>query len=113
MICRWILPTMRNVSGKRCRENENTIYVQRIFFRKSYGMCDNVEEYGRARHARGDKVIRRMCFACWVTKATDTHSGHEICIAFPRQQRLRERASLLPLYIYWLTVIAFHFEQLQ
>jgi hypothetical protein len=36
-----------------------------------------------------------MRFACWITKATDTHSEYVLFIAFPRQQWLRERASVL------------------
>jgi len=35
-----------------------------------------------------------MSFACWITTATDTHSEYVILIAFPRQQLLRERASM-------------------
>jgi hypothetical protein len=40
-------------------------------------------------------IIRRMRFACWITKATDTHSEYVILTAFPRQQCLRERALML------------------
>jgi hypothetical protein len=36
-----------------------------------------------------------MRFACWITKATDTHSDYVILIAFLWQQWLRERASML------------------
>jgi hypothetical protein len=36
-----------------------------------------------------------MRIACWVTKATDTHSEYVILIAFPRRQWLRECASVL------------------
>ena len=36
-----------------------------------------------------------MRFACWITKATDTHSEYVIFIAFPQQQLLRERAPVL------------------
>jgi hypothetical protein len=54
-----------------------------------------VEKYGTARQATEDNIIRRMCFACWITKATDTHSEYVIFIAFARQQWLRERASIL------------------
>jgi hypothetical protein len=39
-----------------------------------------------------------MRFACWITRATDTHSQYVILIAFPRQQWLHERASILRLY---------------
>jgi hypothetical protein len=40
-------------------------------------------------------AIWRMRFACWVPKDTNTLSEYAIRIAFPRQQRLRERASVL------------------
>jgi hypothetical protein len=41
-----------------------------------------VEKYGRARQATDDNIIRRMRFACWITKATNTHSECVIRIAF-------------------------------
>jgi hypothetical protein len=44
---------------------------------------------------RPQMAIRRMLIACWITKATGTHSEHEKIIAIPHQQWLRERASLL------------------
>jgi len=40
-------------------------------------------------------TIGRTSIACWMTKATDTHSEHVQLIAFPRQQWLYEGASLL------------------
>ena len=40
-------------------------------------------------------TIRRMRIACWMPKATDTHSEYVILIAFSLQQWLHERASLL------------------
>ena len=33
-----------------------------------------------------------MRIACWLTKATDTHSEYTILIAFPLQQLWHERA---------------------
>jgi hypothetical protein len=33
-----------------------------------------VEKYGTARQATDDNITRRMRFACWITKATDTHT---------------------------------------
>ena len=63
-----------------------------------------MEKYGTARQATDDNIIRCMRFACWITKATDTHSEYVILIAFPRQQWLRERASMLLLYVYCLFV---------
>jgi hypothetical protein len=51
-----------------------------------------VEKYGTARQATDENITRRMRFACWITKARDTHSEYVILIAFPGQQWLRERA---------------------
>jgi hypothetical protein len=45
--------------------------------------------------ATGDSIMRHIRFACWVNKATETHSEYIIVIAFPHQQRLRERPSVL------------------
>ena len=44
--------------------------------------------------ATEDSMILRMCIACWIPKATDTHSECAILIAFPRQQWLHECASI-------------------
>ena len=39
--------------------------------------------------------IWRMRVACWVLKATDTHSEYVTLIAFPLQKWLHERTSML------------------
>jgi len=66
-----------------------------FFFRNSCRLWDNVGKYGTAGQATDDNIIRRVRFACWVIKATDAHSEYAIVIAFPRQQWLRQRASML------------------
>jgi hypothetical protein len=40
-------------------------------------------------------TIWRMHILRWVRKATDTHSEYVILVAFPLQQKLHERASVL------------------
>jgi hypothetical protein len=77
----------------------------KTFFRKSYPWWDNVEKYATARQATDDNIIRRMRFACWITKVTDTHSQYVILISFPRQQWLRERTSMLVI----LRRVLFHY----
>jgi hypothetical protein len=93
------------VSLKSDKNNEKwemfqTKFVEKIkthilcsitFFLKSCRLWVNVEKYGTARQATDDNIIRRMRFACRITKATDTHSEYVILITFPRQQWLRER----------------------
>jgi hypothetical protein len=53
---------------------------------------------------RPQMTIWRIRTACWTPKATDTRSEYVIIIAFPRQQWLRERASMLRLYVHRLSV---------
>lgn len=55
-------------------------------------LSDNVQQYGTARQAIDDSIIRRMRIACWNTKATNTRPEYLILSTFPRKQWLRERA---------------------
>jgi hypothetical protein len=65
------------------------------FFQKSYRLWDNAEKYGEARKATDDNIIRRMRFACWITKATDTHSEYVILIAFHSKNRYADFETFL------------------
>ena len=97
LVCRGFLLVMRNVSDKPCRENQNTHFMFKLIFfpRKSCRLWVNEEKYDTAFQATGDNIIRRMRFACLMTKATCTHSEYVILTAFPQKQWLRERASML------------------
>jgi hypothetical protein len=66
-----------------------------VFFPENRAVYENLEKYGTAGQTTDDNITRRMRFACWITKVTDTHSECVILITFPRQQWLRERASVL------------------
>ena len=52
-------------------------------------------------------TIRRMRIACWIPKATNTHSEYVILIAFPLQQWLHELASVLR-YTYLVCLIVLY-----
>ena len=54
-------------------KKKTQFYVQK-FFPKIVPFLDNVEKYGTAEQATDDNIIRRMRVACWITKATNTHS---------------------------------------
>jgi len=41
-----------------------------------------VEKYSRADQAKDENILRRFPFACWITKATDTHSKYVKIVAF-------------------------------
>jgi len=53
-------------------------------------MWINVVEPGRPQ-----MTMQSLPIACWIPEATNTHSRCVIRIAFPLQQRLHERASML------------------
>jgi hypothetical protein len=86
-------------------EKMKTRFMFNTFFQKSCRLWNNVKKYGTARQATDDNIIRRMRFACRITKATDTHSEYEILGAFPLPQWLRERASMLCLYVYHIVCL--------
>ena len=64
-------------------------------------MCENLVQTDR--QATGDNIIWRMRCACWLHKATDTHTEYVTLIAFPRQRWLRERPSFSTLYVHCLS----------
>ena len=85
---------MGNISGKNYRENQNTHFVFSNFF------FDNLAVYEKmwgntVERGRPQMTIWLMRIACWIPKATNTHTGCVILIAFPLQQLLHEFASLL------------------
>jgi hypothetical protein len=91
--CSFLL-RMRNVPDKSCRENQKTHFVFNKFFSKIVPfviiMWKNMVQSDRPRMR-----IWRMRIACWIPKATNTHSVYAIFIALPLQQWLHERASVL------------------
>jgi len=86
---------MRNVLDKIVEKIKTLILCSRTFFQKLCHICDNVGRCGTARQATDDNIIKCMCFACWITKATDTHLEYLILISFPHQQWLNDHASVL------------------
>jgi len=101
IMSRSVILRMINISDRRCRENQNARFVPKLPppfpppppSRKSCRyeiMWKNVVQPDRPQ-----MTIWRMRIACWITKATNTHSEYVILIAFPPQQWLHERASML------------------
>jgi hypothetical protein len=81
------------------------------FPRKSCRFLDNLAKYGTAGQATGDNITPRMRIACWIPKATDTHSEYVTFSAFLRQQWLRERASMLG-YTYIVSCIKINWKNM-
>ena len=79
---------MRNISELQLRKRKHTFYVQQLFlFRKS---CRYETMWKTVvKPDRPQMTIWRMCIACWIPKATNTHSECVILLAFPQQQFCR------------------------
>ena len=60
---------MKNISDRNCREIK-THFICNNFFPEDRAVYEIMWEIGEA---TGDDIIRRMRFACWITKATHTH----------------------------------------
>ena len=71
---------MKTISDKSCRGNQKTHFVFSNFKKKSYPLWDKVEEFCRA--GRPQMTIWRMRIACWIPKATNTHSEYVMLLIF-------------------------------
>jgi len=85
---------MRNVSDKSCRETQNTHFMfsnpppeNRVVYEMTWK--NTVEPSGP------QMTIWRMRISCWITKATNTHTGCVTLTAFGLQKWLHEHASML------------------
>ena len=68
---------MKNLSDKSCRENQNTHFMFKEFFRESCCLRDHVEKYCTAGQATDDNITWSMRISCWITKVrihTHTHT---------------------------------------
>jgi hypothetical protein len=82
---------MRNISDKSRRENQNTDFMFNNFFVfYTVQFMENTADPGTPQ-----MTIWRMNIACWIPKATNTHSEYVILIDFPLQQWLHDRPSML------------------
>ena len=99
----------------RCRSTKHKIYLNSSLNERCFGQQNTFvsfflykndpvfeplcKKYGSARRTTYDNTVGRMRFACWMIRATNTHSEYVILNSSPQQQRLRECAWML-LYTY-------------
>jgi hypothetical protein len=102
IISRWIFLKIIKSQTKFVERIKIHILYSITFSRKSYHLSDNVEKYCKDtqtdrqtdRQTTDDNIILRIHLACWIIKATETHSEYVILIAFPQQQWLHECLSI-------------------
>ena len=88
-LIQWVQIILRIISNwrKSCRENQNAFCSITSFFTKNSAVCEiwkNIVKIKRPQIT----IQHGMCLACWITKATNTHSEYVTLIVFPLQQRL-------------------------
>jgi len=85
---------------KLIEREKNIFYIQYFFENNAFYeiMWKNTVEQDWPQ-----MTIRRVRIACWIPKATDTHSEYIIVITFPLQQWLHERVSVLRWYEHYLS----------
>jgi len=74
----WIFLRMRNVSGRKCTENQNTFYTQYIFSENRTVHKTMWKKYGRPKQATDNNILRRMLRIfntyCYITAKTVTRT---------------------------------------
>jgi hypothetical protein len=72
---------MRNVPDECCRENQNTLLPSIT----SFLMMPFIRQRGKniVEPGRQQMTTWRMLIACWIPKATNTHSSYVILTVFP------------------------------
>jgi hypothetical protein len=101
------LVRMKNIAYESCRENRSTYFI----FDNCFSGSRAVREIMWKNYVERDRpqmTLWQMRITYWISKATNAHSHCVILIAFPRQQWLHERASMLS-YTYTDCVYRFFF----
>ena len=85
---------MKIISNKFVDKLEPDIICSITFFFGNYAVYEIMSKYVVER-GRPQMILWFMRIACWVPKATNAHTSCVILTAFPLQQWLHERASML------------------
>jgi hypothetical protein len=80
-VSRSVLLRMRNVSDKICTENQNTHFMFNNFFPENLAVYEIMWK-NTLEPDSPQMTIRRTRIACWIAKATDTHSEYVILLLF-------------------------------
>ena len=83
----------RNVPDKFGEETKTHILCSVTYFFKI--AVNEITWKNIVEHGRPQMTIGRVRIPCWIPRATNTHSKYAILNAFPLQQWLQERVSLL------------------
>jgi hypothetical protein len=98
VISRSVLLRKRNVSREVVKKIITHILHSITYFENR--AVYKITWQNTAQPDRSQMTIWRMRTACWIPKATNTHSQYVILIAFPLQQRVTERVQVRLYFTY-------------
>jgi len=85
IISLWIFLEWDTLQTKVIEKIKTHIFCWIIFFfSQIVPFMRQYENYGKAGKDKHDNIIQRMRIACWISRATGTHSEYVIPIAFVR-----------------------------
>jgi hypothetical protein len=93
-VTRRIILRKRNYQTKFVEKTKTHILRSILYFSENCAVFEIMWE-NMVKPGRPQMTIWRSRIACWIPKATDTHSEYVKLTAFPQQQWLHERASML------------------
>jgi len=76
---------MRNASDKFVKEIKTHFVFSNFFFFENRAVYE-ITWKNKVERGRPQLTVRCMRIACWIPKATNTHSEYVILIVFPLQQ---------------------------
>jgi hypothetical protein len=83
-----------DVSDESGKENQNTHFIVQKYSVENCAVYE-IKWENNVQPDTPQMTIWRMRIACWISEATDTHSGYVILIDFPLQQWLHESTTML------------------
>jgi hypothetical protein len=99
---------MRNISDKRYRENQNTHFMFNNLFLETRAVYEKMWKSMVESDRPQITIQYGACFACWITKATDTHiQNMQYLLLFHGNNDYTKALQCyvirkLPILLYWL-----------
>ena len=90
---------MNNIFRQKFLRKPKHVLCSVHFFVNSCRLWENVEKYVWTKQATNDNIIRRMHFACLITKAVDTQAGYVILYCFSTAAVVTRTRLFVTLYV--------------
>ena len=103
----WIILNMINILENVFRDDQNTRFMLRafFFFRKTWRLLNNEENYCRAGLVTHDNIICRTPYECWIDEVTNSNSEYVILNYISNATMVSWQCLKLRWYVHYLPCI--------